>query len=372
LLSTRVLLIALLGVLAAAPAAGAAPKHPKPRPSKQSLAVVAVTRGEGFSDRQVDTIEELLLAALDETGHFKVTGRSDIKALLTLESQKQAVGCEDDGCMAQIAGALGVDLAATANIGKLGSNIILTLKVIDVKSITVIVRAVETVRSDDALPDATTAIAGRIVCALWPKAGCEAQPAAAVAVAPPQEPQGPPPPPPGYSSAPFYTPAPPPPSRYELHPPVPAPPPGTARTFFAVGPAAYVGTTTLAGASLEFIYLFKLKNLGPFDGGVGFGAFLDAVGTSQTLAVSLALSISYEFGYSTWLQFGPRLGLGLLEINPNYTENGSTYASDYAVLAGVHAIAWIARYFGIYVEVDGYYAPGTTYFFPRAAVGLVF
>jgi hypothetical protein len=88
--------------------------------------------------------------------------------------------------------------------------------------------------------------------------------------------------------------------------------------------------------------------------------------------VSLAVSASYEFGYGGWLQFGPRFGLGLLEINPNYAESGSTFTSDYAILLGVHAIAWIAKYFGIYVEADAFYAPDGPYFFPRFAAGLAF
>ena len=34
---------------------------------------------------------------------------SDLKALLTLEEQKQMVGCSDQSCIVQIAGAMGAD-----------------------------------------------------------------------------------------------------------------------------------------------------------------------------------------------------------------------------------------------------------------------
>ena len=72
----------------------------------KSLALVTVSQGEGFSEKQVRTIEEVILASLEGTRRFKVVGRADIDALLTLDARKQVAGCADDaGCLAQIAGA---------------------------------------------------------------------------------------------------------------------------------------------------------------------------------------------------------------------------------------------------------------------------
>lgn len=135
---------------------------PKP-PTRQSLALVAITRGEGFSQGEIQTLQELLLNALDATGRFKVIGQSDIDAILTLEAKKEAVGCTDTGCMVQIAGALGVDLVATADVGKLGDNTLLTLKVITVRTATVAARAQTTVLSVNDLPRAARTLAGDIV-----------------------------------------------------------------------------------------------------------------------------------------------------------------------------------------------------------------
>jgi hypothetical protein len=127
---------------------------------RHSLALINVTQGEGVTERQAHTIEELLLSALDGTG-LRVTGRSDIDAVLTLEAKKEALNCGDNACMVQIAGALGADYVATADVGRLGTNTLLSLKVIDVRTLSV-VRAQETVQSDNDLPKAALALAAKI------------------------------------------------------------------------------------------------------------------------------------------------------------------------------------------------------------------
>jgi len=167
--SVLVVLLALAATLAAPvtwaetpPTAGQPGVNPKPA-ARQSLALVAVTRGEGFSDRQSGTLQELLLTALQTTGRFKVIGQSDIDALLTIEARKQAVGCGDTECMVQLAGALGVDLVATADVGRLGNNTLLSLKVISMRTTSVIARAQATVQSDNDLPQAARTLADDIV-----------------------------------------------------------------------------------------------------------------------------------------------------------------------------------------------------------------
>jgi len=174
-------LFALAALLAAGHpslAAEPAPAPPLPagpakgaKPLRTSMALVSVTRGEGLSDRTASTIEEVLLNALQESGHFSVVGRSDINAVLTLEAQQQAAGCQEDSeCMAKIAGALGVDLVATAAVGRLGTMTVLSFKVINVRTVALVVRAQESMRSDDQIPAAAALIAWKTVKAVWPDA----------------------------------------------------------------------------------------------------------------------------------------------------------------------------------------------------------
>lgn len=131
-----------------------------------SLALASVTKGEGFTAQQAGTIEEVLLTALGATGRFEVIGRTDMAALLSLEAQKQATGCTDAGCMVQIAGALGAQLVASADVGRLGSDTIITLKVIDVKTAKVLVRAQQIVHADNELVGAARALVEQVVDAV--------------------------------------------------------------------------------------------------------------------------------------------------------------------------------------------------------------
>ncbi len=164
------------GVSASPPPAAAtsvpSPVKPPERPARLSLAILAVTPGEGFTSGQVRTIESLLVEALHETGRLKVVGQADIDAILTLEARKQAVDCKDDtNCMVQIAGALGVDLAAVSDVGRLGKNVVLSINVIDVRRGTVAARSLKRVASDDALPDAVQDLAADVVHQVYGETG---------------------------------------------------------------------------------------------------------------------------------------------------------------------------------------------------------
>ena len=49
-----------------------------------------------------------LLAELRKLERVSVIGMDEVRAMLDIEAQKQALGCDDDeGCLAEIAGALG-------------------------------------------------------------------------------------------------------------------------------------------------------------------------------------------------------------------------------------------------------------------------
>lgn len=130
----------------------------EPRPT---LAVLGVKAGEGFSEREVATIEELLLGALQRPGRLKVTGRSDVSMLLGLEAQKQALGCDADvACLAELAGALGVQFVASADVGLIGETRVVALKVLEVASATSIARVRRTLPAAGDLVAAIDGVAG--------------------------------------------------------------------------------------------------------------------------------------------------------------------------------------------------------------------
>jgi TolB-like protein len=150
--------------VAASPAV--APTKAKDR--KPVLALLNVRAGTGFTDAELSSVEEGLLSALEESARFQIIGRTDIATMLDLEAKKQMVGCEEDtGCMTAIAGSLGADYVASANVGRLGSAIQLTFKVIDVRRALVLVHARQDVSTDAQLISAANEISDEVVKAVF-------------------------------------------------------------------------------------------------------------------------------------------------------------------------------------------------------------
>jgi len=179
--------------------------------------MLGITGGAGFDPKVVGTIEEMLLSAFDATGRFAVTGQSDIARLVGFERQKQLMGCNDSACLAEIAGSLGVSYVASADLGKVGTRSVLTVKLIDVRKAEVAARVTRAVIDESALVDVVEEIARSLASAL---AGATA---AAAASARPASPPSPPSPSPSPlpSPLPVATPSP-------VATPVPAAPPASA------------------------------------------------------------------------------------------------------------------------------------------------
>ncbi len=98
-----------------------------------SVAVLPI-RAKGQADTSVlEVLDDLLLSSLQNTAGetLRVVGKSDIDAMLGFEKAKDAVGCDEVSCAAEIAGALGVESIIAATAGTLGSRYILTLVWID-------------------------------------------------------------------------------------------------------------------------------------------------------------------------------------------------------------------------------------------------
>ncbi len=84
-------------------------------------------------------MDELLLTELQQSG-FEAIGPDDINALLGFEKTKEAVGCDDMSCVADIGGALGVEYITAGNVASLDGSMVLTLKLIDVRNTKVLSR----------------------------------------------------------------------------------------------------------------------------------------------------------------------------------------------------------------------------------------
>ncbi len=87
-------------------------------PELQSLA-------ETLSQRVTDAYRE-------SHSDMEFLGESEIKAMLSVEAQKQVLGCEDDTqCLAEIASALGAGRIVVGRLGSVGDTLQLSMRLID-------------------------------------------------------------------------------------------------------------------------------------------------------------------------------------------------------------------------------------------------
>ncbi len=137
-----------------------APARATPR---RTLAFLGIHADRRY-DAQLPALEESFLDALSGDGYFtKVTGKSDISALLGYDRWRALSGCTDSTCLAEIAGALGVTYVGQAEIGRIGNVTLVNLKIIDVRQAEVVARAMRRIQSDSELPDAIAALGREVV-----------------------------------------------------------------------------------------------------------------------------------------------------------------------------------------------------------------
>lgn len=132
------LVLAAVAVLAASPVRVAT--------TEWTFSGVEPVVGEAFLDR--------FATQLTAEG-LKVTTAKDIATVLGMERQKQLLGCSDDAtsCLAELAGALGVDALITGSVVKVGTGFTVTLRAVAAQSGTAIASATERVKTEDALQD---------------------------------------------------------------------------------------------------------------------------------------------------------------------------------------------------------------------------
>ncbi len=122
--------ISLAGSTATARAAS-----PEKAPEKLPRLVVPALVAERDVDAGiVRLLNELLLTEFNRTRRYVVIGNTDIGSLLSLEQQKDLVGCNDTRCLVEVGGALSADYLASANIGRIGSFFLLNVKIIRVSN----------------------------------------------------------------------------------------------------------------------------------------------------------------------------------------------------------------------------------------------
>jgi TolB-like protein len=133
---TRVLapLLVWLGVLVAR-SAGA---EDEAQGERVSIAVMDFSSKGGLDAGRMEALTDMLSNSIRQAGDLKVVGKSDIGAVLSLEENKKLLGCDNDSCMAELGGALGVRYLVSGNLSLFGQTYLLNLKLLDVRKVEIV------------------------------------------------------------------------------------------------------------------------------------------------------------------------------------------------------------------------------------------
>ena len=114
------------------PATTKPPDLPTTAPqARLRVLVLDLAAESGVSDGLVHTVSGIVSAELATYPELDVTSDADVKRMMELEGEKQAVGCGDSSCLAELAGAIGARLVVFGSIGKLGDDIVMHLNLFD-------------------------------------------------------------------------------------------------------------------------------------------------------------------------------------------------------------------------------------------------
>ena len=83
-------------------------------------------------DKAIATaVSGLIPVELAVVDGLEVLAAADVKQMIEYEAEKQAIGCSDNSCLAELAGALGADLVIFGDVSRLGTLIIVNINLFD-------------------------------------------------------------------------------------------------------------------------------------------------------------------------------------------------------------------------------------------------
>ena len=95
------------------------------------VAVFEIQARTGVSKDLAEPLADLVANAVRSLKKYSVVGKSDIQSLIGLQKMKDAIGCDNVSCFAELGGALGVDYIIAGNVSRVGSALLLNLRLID-------------------------------------------------------------------------------------------------------------------------------------------------------------------------------------------------------------------------------------------------
>jgi hypothetical protein len=136
-------------------------------PSGRRVLVVPLEARSGVGEDKLRVLSDYLLAEMRRVGGLQVVGEEDIRQALTLEQQRQLVGCDAASCLAEVAGALAAEEVLYGSLGRLGTrDMVLTLSRVDTRSVRPLGGEAERLKRGDT--DAMFDAVSRMLVRLYP------------------------------------------------------------------------------------------------------------------------------------------------------------------------------------------------------------
>ena len=141
---------------------------PQPASPLHASALVMELRAIGAVPAHVaPLITKLVLARLDDVPGLRTFSPDDLRLMLSIEKQRDVLGCDEVKCMAEVGGALGTDLVIYGEIGIVGSQYSLNLTAIEARCSLAVARvSLLAAANEDALtasvPAAVASLLGKI------------------------------------------------------------------------------------------------------------------------------------------------------------------------------------------------------------------
>lgn len=126
-----------------------------------SIVVLPVKLAKGIAPKTAELLNEIILSELTQVApeKIRVIGSSDIREMIGHDKLRYALGCDDSSCLVEIGQALGASHLLQMNLGSLGHQYIVNIKLLATDDATVAFRRVRYVpQSEDQLLQAVKLI----------------------------------------------------------------------------------------------------------------------------------------------------------------------------------------------------------------------
>ena len=133
------------------------------------------------------SIANLILIEVARERRLDVISADDVKRLAELEGEKQALGCSSNDCLAELAGALGARYVIFGDVGPLGAEKTLNLRLFDSQTASAVNRTTTRFTAVEELADVLPAVVGQLIAPLAARATPTAAATPTADVPPPAE-----------------------------------------------------------------------------------------------------------------------------------------------------------------------------------------